>query len=204
MKDVIKPHSRLLTKQWMILSTISLLILIAGGIIQFLVTLNPRVTIYAASRIIWPIAFSVIALLWIIAGPLLWLWVRNLAYYVDDERITIHKGFLTKVQQNIPYRAITDFMLHRSLYDRWLGIASLRVQTAGQSNMQATHGYEGNMAGLTDWEPLVETLRAKVKALHGGGIVSAGKDVPAETIPLNLMVEKILHELRAIRKTLEK
>lgn len=204
MRDVIKPHNRLFTKQWMILSTFTLLILIVGGIIQFLVTLNPRTSLYEASRIIWPIAFSLIGLLWIIAAPLLWLWVRNLSYYVDDERITIHKGFLTKIQQNIPYRAITDFMLHRSLYDRWLGIASLRVQTAGQSNMQATHGYEGNMAGLGEWEPLVETLRAKVKALHGGGTVSAGKSVPAEAVPIDAMLEKMLHELQEIRKAVEK
>lgn len=204
MKDAIKPHARLYTKQWMILSTLTLLVIILAGIIQFLVTLNPRVSLYEASRIIWPVALGLIVLMWIITAPLLRLWVSNLTYFIDDERITIHKGFLTKIQQNIPYRAITDFMLHRSLFDRWLGIASLRVQTAGQSNMQATHGYEGNLAGLTDWEPLVETLRAKVKALHGGGMVSAGKNVPAETIPLNALLEEILHELQAIRKTLEK
>lgn len=204
MKEAIKPHQRLYTKQWMILSTLTLLLLILAGIIQFLVALNPRVSLYEASRIIWPVGFALIVLLWIIAAPLLWLWVRNLSYSVDDERITIHKGFLTKIQQNIPYRAITDFMLHRSLYDRWLGIASLRVQTAGQSNMQATHGYEGNLAGLTDWEPLVEALRAKVKALHGDGAVSAGKSVPAETVPLDAMLEKILRELQEIRKALEK
>ena len=57
---------------------------------------------------------------------------------------------MTKIQQNIPYRAITDYILHRSIYDRMLGLASIRIQTAGQ--IQTPTGYEGNLAGLPNWD----------------------------------------------------
>ena len=92
------------------------------------------------------------------------LWIKNLAYVIEEDRITVHKGILTKIQQNIPYRAITDFMLHRSLHDRFLGIGAIRIQTAGQT--QTMTGYEGQLAGLVQWNDLLQQLREKVKKLH--------------------------------------
>jgi uncharacterized membrane protein YdbT with pleckstrin-like domain len=130
-------------------------------------------------------------------------WVKNLQYFLGEERITIHKGFLTKIQQNIPYRAITDFMLHRSLYDRWLGTASLRIQTAGQSSSQATLGYEGNLAGLVEWEDLPRDLREKVKEYHRTAYSNLPRDTGLRPGKEEIL-EQILQELKAVRKALEK
>ncbi|OPX33911.1 hypothetical protein B1H10_04785 [candidate division KSB1 bacterium 4484_188] len=102
-----------------------------------------------------------------------------------QDRITIHKGILTKVQQNIPYRSITDFILHRSLYDRFLGLASIRVQTAGQSTTAT--GYEGNVAGLLNWEPLIQDLRGRVKSV-------------LTHLPMEDTLQNILEEVRVLRK----
>jgi uncharacterized membrane protein YdbT with pleckstrin-like domain len=139
--------------------------------------------------------------MWIIMVPILILWVRNLKYEIEEDKVTICKGILTKVQKNIPYRAITDFMVHRSLFDRFLGIASIRIQTAGQS--QTAVGYEGNLAGLKDWADLHGRLRARVKALHPfSDSVGVMESVPGANTAR--VLGQILEELKAIRKALEK
>ena len=193
----IKPDKKLITKNWLTLLTISILIVIAGILCHILIPLSPKATSAQVGAIVWPIAIAAIVLMWLIGVPVVILWVKNLSYHIEDERVTIHKGILTKIQQNIPYRAVTDFMLHRSLYDRFLGIASIKVQTAGQS--QTGTGHEGKLSGLTDWGSLHAELRAQIKHLHPFAEATAVSEPPSkDTLHL------ILEELRAIRKTVEK
>ncbi len=99
----------------------------------------------------------------------------------------------------MPYRAITDFQLHRSLYDRFLGIASIKLQTAGQS--PTATGFEAKLSGLIDWDDLLEQLRAKVKRLYPSSVTAA---TTQSTVNNNGLLEKILEELKGIRNALEK
>lgn len=191
------PDARLNTKGYYTLLTLSGVFVICGVILHFVVPLNPKVIAGEARFYIWTITGGVIALLWLISVPIMRLWIRNLVYHIEDERITIHKGILTKIQQNIPYRAITDFQLHRTLYDRVLGIGSLRVQTAGQS--QQPGGYEGKLSGLTDWSSLLETLQSRVKEFHGKSD-HAPKDSSVSTS--DVLIE-LLEEVKAIHRRLD-
>lgn len=201
MENIIRPHKKLLTKQWLILLTLSLVILMIAILLQLLLPLEKEVDAKDVSAILWPITMIILVFKWILFVPLLTLWIKNLEYVLEEDRIIIHKGILTKLQKNIPYRAITDFVLRRSLYDRFLGIASIRIQTAGQT--QSPTGYEGNMAGLIEWDDLHQSLREKIKTLHP---VSESLGVEEKT-PIRGdkdVSPLILEELRAIRKALEK
>ena len=201
MDNVIKPDKKLLTKQWLILLTLSILLLFLALLLQLLLPLDREVDARELAVSLWPIILVVITLKWIILVPILTIWIKNLKYILEEDRIIIHKGILTKLQKNIPYRAITDFVLHRSLYDRFLGIASIRIQTAGQS--QNPTGYEGNMAGLIKWEELHRSLRNKIKSLHPSS--EALGLTEKEPLPSDKEVlQKILDELKAIRRALEK
>jgi uncharacterized membrane protein YdbT with pleckstrin-like domain len=195
----LKPNKKLFTKQLYVLLTITFLILFVAIILQLTIPLEPKVSASNVAAILWPITFGVIFLLWLIAVPIIILWIKNLSYYIDEDRITIHKGILSKIKQNVPYRAITDFQLYRSLYDRFLGIASIKLQTAGQS--PTATGFEAKLAGLTGWDELLEQLRAKVKKLYPSsvapetnGLMTKEKDI----------LDNILDELKGIRKALEK
>ena len=196
----IKPDKKLLTKQWLVLLTISLFLVLTAVALQFLIPLKEGVTSSQVAVILWPITTGIILLMWAIAVPIITLWIKNLAYYIEDDRITIFKGILTKQQQNIPYRAITDFMLHRSLYDRFLGIGAIRIQTAGQSRTPT--GYEGQLSGLVDWDNYHQQLRSKLKILHPIAEATA----VAESVSLlsaENKLQQILEELKSIRKLLE-
>ena len=195
----IKPNKKLFTKQLYVLLTISFLVLLVAVILQITIPLNPKVSASDVAAILWPIVFGVIFLLWLISAPIIKLWINNLSYYIDEDRITIHKGILSKIKQNVPYRAITDFQLHRSLYDRFLGIASIKLQTAGQS--PTATGFEAKLSGLIDWDNLLEQLREKVKRLYPSSVTLETTNSIAND---NALLEKILEELKGIRNTLEK
>lgn len=201
MKNSIKPDKKLFTKLWCVLLTLQFLLLLIALILQIFIPLEGEVSSSEISSIVWPIYGGIIFLSWIITAPIVVLWIKNLEYMIEDDRIIIHKGILTKVRKNIPYRAITDFILHRSLYDRFLGIASIRIQTAGQT--QTATGYEGNMAGLINWEELHQNLREKIKHLHPISESLTTQEKPPARPDQNTL-ELILKELKAIRKALEK
>ena len=196
----IKPDRKLLIKQWFVLLTVSLFFVLVGIILQLLIPLKENVSSNQVSAILWPIVFGIILLLWVISVPIIILWIRNLAYHIQDDRISIHKGILTKVQKNIPYRAITDFMLHRSLYDRFLGIGSIRIQTAGQS--QTATGYEGSLSGLIDYDTLHTELRKKIKMLHPISESITTHEIGNKSDEKVLI--QILEELKEIRRNTEK
>ena len=201
MEQTLKPDKKLVTKQWGILLVLASLVILIALLFQLLLPLSDDVTSEEVSALVWPIAGGVIFVLMVIVGPILVIWVKNLSYIIGEEKITIHKGILTKVQKNIPYRAITDFIVNRSIFDRFLGIASIRIQTAGQS--QTPTGYEGNVAGMLDWKGLHQTLRDRLKRLHPVSEALATREPASSAIERDLLIQ-ILNELKAIRKAMEK
>jgi len=199
MKLEISPDKKLFTKQILVLISTSVLICLIALLLQIVIPLDPEVNFSEAAMYIWPISLAFIFLFWIISLPIMWLWIKNLSYCIEDERITVHKGILSKIQQNIPYTAVTDFMLHRSLYDRFFGLASIRIQTAGQTTSPS--GYEGNLAGLIDYENVLSQLRIRlkeaIKRTTGGET-----EVSAQMSDIEILIE-ILMELQKISSLIE-
>ncbi len=186
------PDRRWLTKQWMVLGTIAALLAALAGVVHGLVALLAEdIDMGLFAAVLWGVAGGLVVLMLAIAVPAIMFWYRNLAYEIEDDKIIIRKGILTKIQQNIPMGMVTDFRLQRTLYDRALRIGSIQIQTAGQSTTAT--GYEGKLAGLEDWKDLHEDLRQRIRrgelkyADHG------------DSTDLHL----ILEELREIRQVLE-
>ncbi len=193
----IKPDKKLVTKSWLILITISIFILIFALILLIIPTLDSDVDFSQFSKYLWLITCGIILLMWIISIPIVILWIKNLSYIIEADKIVIRKGILTKVRQNIPYRMITDFMLERSLFERWLGIGSIKIQTAGQSQNQT--GYEGKLSGLANWDNLHEKLRADLSET-----ISPRKESTKSSDENEEPLENILQELKKISTILEK
>lgn len=193
----IKPDNKLITKTIWEIVTVSLFIVILGFLLQLLPSLDKTIDSANFIGILWKIVFYLIILLWIISIPISILWIKNLTYLLKKDEITIKKGILTKREQHIPYRMITDFMLERNLFDRWLGIASIKVQTAGQSQNQS--GYEGKLAGLINWQELHRQLQNNLQTKDN----FQTEDLTSPKIPIKFETN-VLEELRQIRKILEK
>ncbi|TFH00520.1 MAG: hypothetical protein E4H13_07285 [Calditrichales bacterium] len=193
MENAIRPDMRYRKKCAWIFLTISFFTLLLMAIINLIVYLAEGDLF--VTFVFWIVIISANLLMWLIAYPLTLLWVKNLAYFIQDERITIHMGILTKTQQNIPFRAVTDFALSRTIFDRILGIGSIKVQTAGQT--QNPSGYEGHLAGLLDYESLHEDLRSRLHALHpmAEAVTTAEKSHGTD----QAILAEILHVLKEIK-----
>ncbi|MBN1326816.1 MAG: PH domain-containing protein [Candidatus Cloacimonetes bacterium] len=196
----IKPDKKLITKSWMILLTISLFIVVFSFFFYLIPVLDREVDFNVFIDYLWRIVSIVIIAMWLISAPIMILWIKNLSYFIEDDRIVIHKGIITKIQQNIPMRMITDFMLERSLYDRWLGIGSIKIQTAGQT--QNATGYEGKLSGLIKWEELYKTLREKISKsdLTGSKKVETSGDKITSLTDILLELKKVVLILEERKK----
>ncbi|MDO9576646.1 MAG: PH domain-containing protein [Candidatus Cloacimonadales bacterium] len=192
----IRPDKKLITKSWLILITLSIVIVLFAFVLYLIPAIDADVDFTPFTFYLWWVVIIVILLMWIISAPIMILWIKNLSYFIEDDKIVIKKGILTKVKQNIPLRMITDFMLERTLYDRWLGIGSIKIQTAGQT--QNATGYEGKLAGLLNWDELHEKLRSDLS-----GAKSSENDLSKSPKSEQGTLENILIELKKISGIME-
>ncbi len=198
MEKSVRPDKKYFIKIVWILVTVTVFVILITGIIHLIIRLNQGNQ--EAIFIIWFAAIAALFLMWLFTIPVAHLWIKNLAYIIREDGIKIQKGIITKLQQNIPYRAVTDFALERTLYDRILGIGSIKIQTAGQSHSPT--GYEGKLAGLTDYEDWHNDLRERVRSL----LPLSESITTAETARLSDkdLLMQILAELKEIRKNTAK
>ena len=135
---------------------------------------------------------------WSILGAIILLfhklWIDRLSYIIKDSSITIYKGIFTKIEQNIPTSKVTDFVLHRDLFDRFMGIGSIQVQTAGASGAV---GYEGKIDGVLDYEEVHKNLRDKLISMQTIAESTNNTDKTNDSVLTDILVE-----LREINKKL--
>ena len=185
---LIRPDRRMYTKAWLILGTVTLLVAAAAALAHLGMALAGVDSAVAGT--LWAVTGAATLAMWLVAAPISALWIRNLSYRITDTDVLINKGILTKIEQSIPLRMITDFRLNRSLYDRWLGIGSIDVQTAGQS--VNTTGYEGRLSGLAEWATLHTELKGRLQRTGGEPGPRA-----AEEDDLAVLVDEVRH-IRAL------
>ncbi|SVB55501.1 uncharacterized protein METZ01_LOCUS208355 [marine metagenome] len=198
MENTIKPDRKYWTAQLLILVVLSGITLISAGVLHLIINYSnpdPEFTF-----VLWVICCGTNLLMWVISYPIIHLWTKNLTYIVRNDRVTIQSGILTKKEQNIPYRSITDFVLKRGPFDRLLGIGTIQIQTAGQSTTAT--GYEGCLSGLIDYDSIHGDLRDKLKSLHPIS-ESTTTSEPIIKSGENVLIQ-ILEELKGIRKNTEK
>ena len=148
---------------------------------------GPLITI----NLLWVIFFTVF--------PLVYqkFRIKNLLYEMKDSGITLHRGIFTKIEQNIPYNKVTDFILHRDLMDRFLGIGSIKVETAGNSGGK---GFDGILEGLEDYDEIHKILRNKLNESQNPNQTYKNTDA----LENDSVLTDILLELKEINNKLKK
>jgi len=139
-----------------------------------------------------------LAFVWVLGFPLWLLSFYCISYHVEDAGLVFRSGLIKKTVQNIPYAKITDFKLERSLLDRLLGLATIYVQTAGQSSAS----YEGRMIGLTGWDDTLKILNEHIQRPSSAD--DGGRAAASAQLSPNGTLDAMLAELREIRKLLER
>lgn len=113
--------------------------------------------------------------------PLVFKYI-TLRYRFDDSGIAMQWGVLFRREIYLTYRRIQDIHLTRNIVQRWLGLATLAVQTASGS---ATP--EMSIEGILEAEPLRDHLYAKMRGARGDSEESLRSEAEDDDAVLELL-----------------
>ncbi|MBX7216644.1 MAG: PH domain-containing protein [Candidatus Kapabacteria bacterium] len=145
--------------------------------------LLPLFIIYAiASAVAFPVMM-----------PYLYFRFRTLRYRFDNEGLAVSYGLLWRRESYLTYARIQDIHVTRNLFERWLGIGTVKIQTASGSASA-----EEEITGIRQFNEVRNFLYARMR-----GHTLQHQSLPAaETEPATTTEETlaaIRDELRGIR-----
>jgi putative membrane protein len=116
---------------------------------------------------------------------------ETLRYRFEDDGMSMSWGILFRHEIHLTYRRIQDIHLSRNLIQRWLGLATLSIQTASGSASP-----EMNIEGILEAEKLRDYLYTKMRGARGQDESGPGAEQQPQDEALTL--------LREIRDLLQK
>jgi len=127
---------------------------------------------------------------------------HTLRYRFDDEGISAKWGILFRKEIYLTYRRIQDIHVSRNLFERWLGIGKVDVQTASGSSSA-----ELVIEGMQDYDAVRDFLYARMRGAKGEtpadqAAEATGSGAAAEAELIGLLRE-IQGELEGARRALE-
>lgn len=125
-----------------------------------------------------------------------WIRYRTLRYAFDDEGVSMSWGMLFKKEILLTYRRIQDIHVKRNIFHRWLGLASLAVQTAS-----GAAGAEMTIEGVRFPERLRDYLYSQMRGARDDEGVAAEPGAQAAGDEALALLHEIRDELRAIRES---
>jgi putative membrane protein len=124
---------------------------------------------------------------------------RSLSYEIGDEQVIVRQGVLTHAVKHVPFRTVTHLTVKRGLIDRWLGLGTLEIQTAGVSGTQQA---EQSLVGLADPDEVYDLVVGQLSRFRGAmAPTQAEIEVPGSA---DETLAALLVEVRAIREALDK
>jgi len=127
---------------------------------------------------------------------------KTLRYRFDDDGVSVSYGLLWRRETYLTYARIQDIHVTRNIFERWLGIGTVKIQTASGS-AAATE----SIVGLTAFQEVRNYLYAHMRGHHRApqGDVAITGVTPARALSAGADAEAvealtgIRDELRAVR-----
>lgn len=145
--------------QWSLLWLFGLWICLGWAIIfDFMMIGAPVITV---CMFILSFLVVIVNIIW---APLYW---KNYSFEVQEERIIIRRGVISKRKVSISYERIQNVNIVKGVLDRIFKVSNIQIETAGGA------GVEGTMEGILDPGPIEEFIHEKVKAIKAGDALGA-------------------------------
>lgn len=119
---------------------------------------------------------------------------RTMRYSIDAEGIGLSWGWLNRQESHITFDKIQDIHLHRSFLERWLGLGTIRIQTAS-GNMAA----EVTLFGLTKFEELRDYLYDHMRQGSRDGAPAHAAAASADDGEVLAALREMRDEVRRLR-----
>ena len=127
--------------------------------------------------------------------PPLYFRYITLRYRFDKEGVAVSHGLLWRRESYLTYARIQDIHVSRNIFERWLGIGTVQIQTASGSSTA-----EESITGIRQFDEIRNFLYARMR----GHKLKAGTETAAmETLSTDEILKGIRDELRAIRELVE-
>jgi putative membrane protein len=131
----------------------------------------------------------------------LWFRYHTLRYRIDDEGISASWGILFRREVYVTYRRIQDIHVSRNLFERWLGIGKVEVQTAsGSSSAEMT------FEGMTEYDALRDYLYARMRGVAPEAGAASPAPASAASVPADeavALLREIRDDVNGVRRALE-
>ena len=131
---------------------------------------------------------------------------KTLRYRFDNDGVSVSYGLLWRRETYLTYARIQDIHVTRNIFERWLGIGTVQIQTASGSAASTE-----SIVGLTAYEDvrnyLYANMRGHRQALGAGTAIDGHTSRVALASGANAQAVEALtgirDELRAVRVALE-
>ena len=147
--------------------------------------LNLYIIYSALSNVMFPIVFL----------PLYFHYV-TLRYRFDQEGVSVSSGFLWRREAYLTYARIQDIHVSRNIFERWLGLGTVQIQTASGSASA-----EESIVGVREFNEIRNFLYARMRGHRLKGREESA--APPQSGGADDVLRSIRDELRAIRESLE-
>lgn len=136
----------------------------------------------------------------IVVFPVLYFKYHTMKYRFDDEGIAMSWGLLWCKEINLTYARIQDIHVSRGLIERWLGLATVQIQTASGSGSA-----EMSIVGILEYDLLRDFLYTKMRGARFGESElptsdSSVLDSQQEDDAATLLLTEIRDEIRLLRQ----
>lgn len=152
-------------------------------------------TLYVLQSLLIPPLFPVMVVV-------LYFRYHTMRYRFDDEGISVSWGVLFRQEHHLTYQRIQDIHVTRNIFERWLGIGTVSVQTASGSGSA-----EAQIVGVSAYDEVRDFLYTRMRGLDDPapnddepGTTAAGEE---EAVRLLGEIADALRELRARVRELE-
>ena len=100
--------------------------------------------------------YTIVSALTLVGFPFvflpLWFRFRTLRYRFEDDGVGMSVGMLFRRETSLAYRRIQDIHVTRGIIQRWMGLATVSIQTAsGSAAAEMTIEGVTDPDGLRDW-----------------------------------------------------
>jgi hypothetical protein len=179
---------------------IYLLLVIIIAFLPWYLPMTVALILYASNTVSF-LVITIITLILLVPVLIALYWIpryyRSIRYNLTNSEIEWRRGVWFKKTGIVPYNRITNVDISQGPISRALGIAALKIQTAGYSVPSGGMGgtAEIKLEGIEQYDELQELIMSHVRGK---------RPVAIETYEEEDIQVKMLEELENIRKLLEK
>jgi|SRR6266508_5542831 len=120
----------------------------------------------------------------------------TLRYRFDKDGVSVSYGLLWRRESYLTYARIQDIHVSRNIFERWLGLGAVQIQTASGSSRA-----EESIVGVKEFSEIRNFLYARMR---GHKLKAGVESASIESGTVDELLKGIRDELRAVRELLER